>query len=107
MLWGDTKNNLYSRADNQAFGGSHTYTKAGIYQVALQATDSQGRVAFLTVATIVNGQPDTVTTTTETASTTPLYLALWPLYTAAVAMVISFGLAKNVSGMTSLPMANY
>lgn len=94
VLWGDTKNNLTSRADNQEFRQPHAYAKAGIYQIAVQATDSKGRVAFLTVAAIVNGQPDTVAAT-ETKTQPPIYLALWPLYTAAVAMVISFWLGEK------------
>lgn len=94
VLWGDTKNNLYSRADNQEFRAAHTYAKPGIYQVAIQASDSQGRVAFLTVAAIVNGQPDPVAAT-ETKSGTPMLLTLWPLYTAAVATVISFWLGEK------------
>lgn len=95
ILWGDTKNNLVSRADNQEFRQPHVYAKAGIYQIALQTTDSQGRVAFLTVAAIVNGQPDTVTATETKNSVTPQILALWPLYTSAVAMVISFWLGER------------
>jgi len=94
VLWGDTKNNLYSRADNQEFRAAHIYAKPGIYQVAIQATDSQGRVAFLTVAAIVNGQPDPVAAA-ETTKNTPLLLALWPLYTAAVTTVISFWLGEK------------
>ena len=39
---------------------AHTYTKAGTFQLSIQATDADNRVAFLTVASIVNGQPDTV-----------------------------------------------
>ncbi len=95
VLWGDTKNNLYPRADNQEFRAAHTYAKPGIYQVALQGTDSQGRVAFLTVAAIVNGQPDPVIANAEKKDTLPQLLALWPLYTAAVAMVVSFWLGEK------------
>ncbi len=102
VLWGDTKNNLQSLADNQTFNMPHTYDKPGIYQVALQATDSKGRVAFLTVAAIVNGQPDTTASTAGAAgtgsssnSTATQLLALWPLYTASVAMVVSFWLGEK------------
>lgn len=95
VLWGDTKSNLVSRVDNQEFRQPHTYTKAGIFQIALQATDTQGRVAFLTVAAIVNGQADTVATTTETKNVTPQLLTLWPLYVASVAVVISFWLGEK------------
>ena len=94
--WGDLKNNLISRGDSIEFRTPHTYAKAGIYQLGVQATDTNGRVAFLTVAAIINGQVDPVaTTTTATASTQSKLLALWPLYTAAVAMVISFWLGEK------------
>ena len=63
----------------------------------MQATDSQGRVAFLTVAAIVNGQPDPVAATESDKpnSLAGHLMALWPLYTAAVAMVISFWLGEK------------
>ena len=94
--WGDLKNNLISRGDNIEFRTPHTYAKAGIYQLGVQATDAHGRVAFLTVAAVINGQVDPVaTTTTATASIQSKLLALWPLYTAAVAMVISFWLGEK------------
>jgi hypothetical protein len=94
--WGDLKNNLISRGDNLEFRTPHTYAKAGIYQLGVQATDSKGRVAFLTVASIINGQVDPVSSGTPTVSSTQSkILALWPLYTAAVAMVISFWLGEK------------
>lgn len=98
VQWGDLKNTLHSRADNQPFNSAHTYTKPGIYQLALQATDSQGRVAFITVAAIVNGQPDTTIGATDDNKPSSLaghLMALWPLYTAAVAMVVSFWLGEK------------
>ena len=97
IQWGDLKNSLHSRADNQPFNSSHTYAKPGIYQLAMQATDSHGRVAFITVAAIVNGQPEPVAITgANTPSSLATHLmALWPLYTAAVAMVISFWLGEK------------
>ncbi len=95
IQWGDLKNNLVSRSDNLEFRTAHTYAKAGIYQLGLQATDAKGRVAFLTVASIVNGQPDPAVTETTTPGVQSKLLALWPLYTAAVAMVISFWLGEK------------
>ncbi len=95
IQWGDANNKVVSRNDNVTFRTPHTYQKAGIFQISIQATDSQGRAAFMTVAAIVNGQPDTVTTTSATTSTTNKLLLLWPLYTAAVAVLLSFWLGER------------
>lgn len=97
IQWGDLKNTLASRADNQPFSSAHSYAKPGIYQIALQATDSQGRVAFIMVAAVVNGQVDPVAATSTPKTNTAItnLLALWPLYAAAVAMVVSFWLGEK------------
>ena len=47
-------------------------------------------MAFLTVAVIVNGQPDAAAATTATTQKTNLLLMLWPLYAAIFAMTLSF-----------------
>lgn len=98
--WGDATNNIASRPDNSSFRMSHTYNKAGTFQLSIQATDADGRVAFLTVASIVNGQPDpvAVTGTTENPAAKNMLdslMRLWPLYTATVAVVISFWLGEQ------------
>ena len=98
--WGDATNNLTSRPDNSSFRMSHTYNKAGTFQLSIQATDADNRVAFLTVASIVNGQPDPVvaTGTTENLAAKSMLeslMKLWPFYTAAVAVVISFWLGEQ------------
>ena len=94
ILWGDTTNKIVPRNNDVTFDVSHTYMKAGVYQIILQGSDSAGRIAYLTVAAIVNGQPGAVTsTTTKTPGTNPL-LALWPLYTIAATMLISFWLGE-------------
>lgn len=91
IQWGDSTNKVISRPDNATFRVPHTYAKAGTYQLSIQATDADGRVAFLTVASIVNGQPDPeVVAATKTNTTVGLLLALWPLYAAVVAMTLSF-----------------
>jgi len=90
IQWGDSTNKIISRPDNITFQPTHAYAKAGTYQLAIQATDADGRVAFLTVAVIVNGQSDTVAATTVTAQKTNLLLMLWPLYAAVFAMTLSF-----------------
>lgn len=94
MQWGDTSNNVVPRNDSLNFDVGHVYQKAGTYQITLQATDTAGRVAFLTVAAIVNGQPSAVAATTSIGSVNNL-LVLWPLYTSATAVVISFWLGER------------
>lgn len=96
IQWGDSKNSVYSRNDNFTFSATHIYAKAGTYQLTIQATDSTGRIAFLTVAVIVNGQPSiTATETTTSTSTTNKLLLLWPLYLCLVAVVIAFFLGEK------------
>ncbi len=98
IQWGDATNKVISRSNNQTFQATHTYTKAGTYQVTIQATDVVDRVAFLTVAVIVNGQPEAASiaaASTATPSFMARLLALWPAYTSAVAIVVSFWLGER------------
>ena len=96
VQWGDSTNKVISRNDNSVFTTEHIYTKAGTYQIALQATDADGRVAFLTVAAIVNGQPEAIAAIVNPDSDlVTRLLALWPLYTSLVAIVISFWLGER------------
>lgn len=94
IQWGDTTNKVVARNDNATFKVGHIYKKPGTYQISLQATDSGGRVAFLTVAAIVNGQPDPVLATASPSVPNQL-LVLWPLYVSAIAIVISFWLGEQ------------
>lgn len=97
VQWGDTANNIISRNNNNPFKADHTYDKPGTYQITLQASDSQGRVAFLTVAAIVNGQPvppPATTTGVDNKGLLAELLVLWPLYTASGAALISFWLGE-------------
>lgn len=95
IQWGDSKNNVIARSDNLTFNATHTYLRAGTYQITLQATDARGRVAFLTVAAIVNGQPAVIPASSTTSTPTSKLLMLWPLYTASVAAVTSFWLGER------------
>ena len=93
IQWGDGKNNVISRNNNTPFSTAHVFQKAGTYQISFQATDADGRVAFLSVAAIVNGQPDAVTGSSSngaSSGTIASILALWPLYVSLVAVVLSF-----------------
>jgi len=93
--WGDASNKVVSRDNNVSFSTIHTYNKPGTYQVSLQASDSNGRMAFLTFATIVNGQPSTSTTSSLSNSDTNKLLVLWPVYAAAIAVVVSFWIGEK------------
>ena len=95
IQWGDSSNNVVPRNDNIDFMTNHTYNKPGIYQITLQATDSTGRVAFLTVAAIVNGQPSITTTASISDSTENKLLVLWPLYVGSLAVVVAFWLGEK------------
>jgi hypothetical protein len=95
IQWGDSTNKVVSRPDNASFRVNHTYTKAGTFQLSIQATDADGRVAFITVASIVNGQPDPeVVAATKSTETTNLLLMLWPLYASIFAVTISFWIGE-------------
>jgi hypothetical protein len=100
VQWGDSSNKVVPRGNNQSFRIGHTYSKAGTYQVSIQGSDANGRVAFLTVAAIVNGQPSAISGDTNgqpTVSNTTLarLLTLWPLYTSMVAIALSFWLGER------------
>lgn len=96
IQWGDSTNNVVPRSDNLTFNATHTYHRAGTYPITLQATDAQGRVAFLTVAAIVNGQPSVIPATASSGGgAANKLLLLWPLYTASVAVVVSFWLGER------------
>lgn len=93
--WGDSHNSVIARNDNVNFNAGHRYSKPGTYQITIQASDSQGRVAFLMVAAIVNGQPG-VTTVANTSKTPPnKLLVLWPLYSILATLVVSFWLGEQ------------
>jgi hypothetical protein len=99
VQWGDSSNKVVPRANNQSFTAGHVYTRAGTYQISIQGSDANGRVAFLTVAAIVNGQPGIVgasdTEGTVSNSTLARLLTLWPLYASVVAIAISFYLGER------------
>lgn len=93
--WGDGTSKIVPRNDNLTFNVEHVYQKPGTFQISLQATDSQGRVAFLTVAAIVNGQPSVTPVASTTKVSLNKLLVLWPLYTGTAGMVASFWLGER------------
>ena len=90
--WGDNTNQVLPSSSNTTVNASHTYTKPGTYKIAIQASDSQQRVAFLDVAAVVNGQPASVALSggTSANSSSNKLLVLWPFYAIAVTLVGSF-----------------
>lgn len=112
IQWGDSNNKVVPRNNNAPFKTGHIYKKSGTYQISIQATDAAGRVAFLTVASIVNGQPSIESVGTLSSSTSNHLLVLWPLYTAVIGVVLAFWLgdrrAKHIMkkrGMVIAPKA--
>lgn len=98
IQWGDSTNKIVPRGNNEPFNTTHVYTKPGVYQISIQATDANDRVAFLTVASIVNGQPETAAAAVNKNMSNSLLeklLLLWPLYTGTIAVVISFWLGER------------
>ena len=95
IQWGDATNKIVPRNNNVTFNVDHTYSKPGTFQITLQGTDAQGRIAFLQVAAIVNGQPNTATTATTTKTPGNALLVVWPLFAVAATMVISFWLGER------------
>jgi hypothetical protein len=95
--WGDSTNKVVSENNNTVFNVSHSYQKPGTYKITLQGSDNQQQVAFLTVAAIINGQPDLVSSSnTSTGSTNSKneLLVLWPLYAIAVTLVAGFWIGE-------------
>lgn len=100
VQWGDSSNKVVPRGNNQSFTVGHIYKRPGTYQISIQGSDANGRVAFMTVAAIVNGQSSVAagTGTDEPGvsnATVARLLALWPLYTSMVAIAISFWLGER------------
>lgn len=95
VQWGDNEQSLIPRGNNAVFNATHTYKKPGTYPISVKASDADGRVAFITVAAVVNGQPDIVAAgTTDNGASPNILVSLWPVYVATVAIVLSFWLGE-------------
>lgn len=94
--WGDNTNQVLPSSNNTTINATHTYAKPGTYKITIQGSDSQGRVAFLTVAAIVNGPSSVIGSTANgSSSQTNKLLVLWPLYAISATLVVSFWLGES------------
>lgn len=98
ISWGDNNEDIVPRDNNQPFRIEHVYERPGSHQVDLQVTDSEGRIAFLTVVAVINGQPSEVPAggvgASDGTNGQPTFFSIlsvvWPLLAATLAMVVSF-----------------
>ena len=87
--WGDGST---AELKSQSLAGlvtiSHVYKKAGIYQVNIKVTDSNGVSAFLQVIAVASGKVDAATSTTSNSDTaaTTVTKVLW--IPAAIALLL-------------------
>lgn len=99
VRWGDNERKTVPRDNNQPFNISHTYDRPGSYQINLQATDSDGRVAFLTTVVVINGPPSEVPLAADPSEDESRIMGLlriqWPIFAATLAMVISFWMGEQ------------
>lgn len=96
VFWGDSTNDVVARNDSSAFDITHIYDRPGVYQLNIQATDTDGRVGFLSVAVIVNGAVTSGITSdgSSTNNALSIIISLWPVYLAIVAIVVGFFLGE-------------
>jgi len=95
--WGDNATTLMSQAAAGPVRASHSYSRAGVYQVILRVTDSAGNNAYLQTVTVVNG-PVAAFGTNKGGGTGALpgsLVAAWPLLVLALVMVIIFWLGER------------
>jgi 7,8-dihydro-6-hydroxymethylpterin-pyrophosphokinase len=92
--WGDGSNSVIPRADNTTFNTAHTYKKPGNYKVTLQGSDTRKFVAFLTVAAIINGQPEVISSVNTPEIANKLFV-LWPVLAIIATAVICFWLGEK------------
>ena len=93
--WGDNTNQVLPSSNNTTVNATHAYTKPGTYKITIQGSDSQGRIAFLSVAAVVNGQPAATPSSTIGGPTTNKLLILWPMYAISATLVVSFWLGEK------------
>ena len=85
--WGDgSETQLLSQSLAGLVNIAHVYERAGIYQVNIRVTDTNGVNAFLQVIAVSSGQIDTAAQTDEPDVAAPRVTVLWT--PAAVALIL-------------------
>jgi hypothetical protein len=72
---------------------SHTYKKPGTYKITIQGTDSKKLVAYLSVAAIINGNPN-ISLNGNKPPVNKLFI-LWPILAVAATLVFSFWMGEQ------------
>lgn len=96
--WGNGSDELLSLSDSGDFNIEHSYALAGTYIVVVKATDSEGRLAFLQLAVVVNGPAAAGVNQQDTGQIGALVrreYIIWPLYVLTVLAVINYWLGRR------------
>lgn len=105
--WGDgSAADLKSQASAGLVTINHVYKRAGIYQVNIRVTDTNGVSAFLQVVAVANGIVDSSTAaqgdkTSGPKTPQPAEILWWPTAVSLVLLVPSFWLGR-MSQMVSI-----
>ena len=100
--WGDgSKSELKSQSLPGLVTLSHIFNKAGVYQVNIRVTDSNGASAFLQVIAVASGKVDTTTSAatadakTDKTSTTPPQILWVPTALALILLLPTYWLGRR------------
>jgi hypothetical protein len=93
--WGDGKVELISLSNPGEFTIRHIYEQAGIYNIIVKATDSQGTNAFLQIVGIANGAIAEGTGNDKEKIIVRIVYVWWPLILMFPLIFISFWLGKS------------
>ncbi|HSX18114.1 MAG TPA: PKD domain-containing protein [Candidatus Saccharimonadales bacterium] len=95
--WGDqSKNELISRSTAGNFTIEHIYSKSGVYNITVTATDANGESAFLQVVGVGNGPIQLAGTNKTGQSSTIQKQVLWlPIIALAVLTIAAFWLGRQ------------
>ncbi|MEO7617351.1 MAG: PKD domain-containing protein [Candidatus Saccharibacteria bacterium] len=94
--FGDGTNVSIPQSSSGNASATHSYSRAGTYNVVVRVTDSSGNTAIIQLVTVVNGPvAGSVATTKNKLDVPGLALGAWPLYILAVLMVVIFWLGER------------
>ena len=94
--FGDDTNVSIPQSSSGYASATHSYARAGTYNIVIRVTDSNGNTAIIQLVTVVNGAVVGSTATTKNKLDVPgLAVGAWPLYMLAVSMVFIFWLGER------------